>query len=114
MAIPYIVVDLDKPRRLRMGMGAMVAFEKMTGKKLQEIAAELSTGDVAMTSIAQLLRAMLLREQPDITIEQTCDLVDDHADKVSAVVRYVVEALSAAFEDKESPNAQTPTDGQNS
>lgn len=110
MAIPFITIELDKPRRLRMGMGATVQFERATGKKLQAAATELMQGDVSMLTIAQLLHAMLQREEPGITLDAVCDLVDDHADRVPQIARHVVEAINAAYEDPESPNAETPTE----
>jgi hypothetical protein len=95
MAIPFVMINLDKPRKLRFGMGAMVQFEQLTGIKLMSLDDEMSF-DV----MAKMLWVMLRQEEPDLTLEQVCDLVDEHADSVMDVTNAVSEALQVAVETK--------------
>ena len=57
MAIPFIMINLDRPRKLRFGMGAMVEFEQLTGIKLMELNDEMS-----MDVCSKILWIMLKQE----------------------------------------------------
>lgn len=101
MAIPFVMLTLDRPYKLRFGMSAMVEFEQLTKIKLMEISEEMSV-DVA----AKLLWVMLKQEDQAMTLERSCQLVDEYADSINDVMSAVTKAIEAAFRggDK-SPNA---------
>lgn len=102
--IPYIEITLDKPRKLRFGMGASLNFERTTGIKLTQIEDEMSF-DIC----AKLLHSMLKQEDPELTFEQTVTLVDEHADSLLDVMTAVTGAIEAAFSTgSKSPNDKTP------
>ncbi len=102
--IPFIMLTLDKPRRLRFGLGCMLAFEQITGLKLQNLDSDLS-----MDTTAKLLWVMLRQDEPDLTLDQTCKLVDEHASSMTDIVKAVSDAVTAAFTDGHaSPNAPAP------
>ncbi len=104
MAIPFITINLDKPRKLRFGMGAMVEFEQLTGIKLMSINDEMS-----IDTCAKILWVMLKQEDKELTLEQTCVLVDDYAENITDIMTTVTEAIQAAFEqDKKTPNVIKP------
>jgi len=104
MAIPFVTIELDKPYRLRFGMGAMVEFEQLTGVKLMSISDEMS-----MDTCAKLLWVMLQQENRELTLEKTCQLVDEYADNINDVMGAVTGAIEAAFAQKgKSPNMGKP------
>ena len=104
MAIPFVMIDLDKPRRLRFGMGAMVEFEQVTGTKLMDI-----DGPLSVEATCQALWVMLRQDDPELTFDGVCRLVDDNASGITEVISKTAEAISAALGGGESPNAKTPT-----
>jgi len=106
MAIPFTTIILDKPRRLRFGMAAMVEFEQITGLQLKDLEADL-TMDVA----SKMLWCMLRQDDADLTLADVLKLVDEHAKDLTSVMNSVGTALRMAFisEDDKLPNAKTPT-----
>ena len=90
--IPFVTIELDKPYRLRFGMGAMVEFEQLSGKKLMEIGE-----DVSFTTIAQLLYVMLKQDNHNLTMQEVCELVDGYADNLAEVVEKVMKAIEVAY-----------------
>lgn len=104
MAIPFIMIDLDRPRKLRFGMGAMVEFEQLTGIKLMELNDEMS-----MDICSKILWIMLKQEDKELTLQKTCELIDEYAESITEVITAITKAIAAAFQ-KESghPNANPP------
>jgi hypothetical protein len=103
--IPYVELNLDgKAYKLRFGMGAMVAFEKTTGKKLMELDENMS-----VETTAELLYAMMRQENKELTFEDTMTLVDNGADSITEITAKVTEAITAAFTGGKSKNANPPT-----
>lgn len=100
--IPFITINLDKPRRLRFGMGAMVEFEQLTGLKITALDDEMG-----METLSKLLWVSLKQEDKDLTLQKTCEIIDDYADSMTDVMEAVTNALKAAFPDK-SPNVEPP------
>jgi hypothetical protein len=100
MAIPFIMINLDKPRKLRFGMGAMVEFEQVTGIKLMELGDEMS-----MDVCSKILWIMLRQEDKALTLEKTCELIDEHADSITEVIAAITKAIKAAFQkESDRPN----------
>ncbi|QRN84838.1 hypothetical protein JR334_07575 [Clostridia bacterium] len=93
MAIPFIMMSLDKPRKLRFGMGAMVEFEQLTGIKLMELNDEMS-----MDVCSKLLWIMLKQEDKELTLEKTCELIDEYAESITEVITAITKAIEAAFQ----------------
>ena len=101
MPIPFVMLNLDRPYKLRFGMGAMVEFEQLTSIKLMEISEEMS-----VDTAAKLLWVMLKQEENTITLSNVCHLVDEYADIINDVMAAVTKAIEAAFNTgKTSPNA---------
>lgn len=109
--IPFITIELDKPRNLRFGMGAQVEFEQLSGKTIAELGDELSRGSVSAKAIAELLFVMLKREDNELTREALYALIDEHASSMQYIQTKTIEAVGAAFSDgkgAKGPNAQKP------
>ena len=107
MAIPFVTIELDRPRKLRFGMAAMIEFEQITGTKLTAMESEIS-----VELCGQLLWIMLKQDEPELTLEKTCTLIDEYADNITEIITKVSQAVNVAFAgDKK--NAQKPTASQN-
>lgn len=92
MAIPFVIINLDKPRKLRFGMGAMVEFEQLTGLKLTSMSDEMS-----MDMCSKILWIMLKQEDKELTLDDTINLIDEYADNLNDVIESVTKAIQAAF-----------------
>jgi hypothetical protein len=111
MAIPFVILKLDKTYHLRLGLRTIVEYEQSTKKKLMDVSEELESGIVSMVTVAQLLHAMMKKENPELTFEDVCDLVDEHIDKVAFITEKVVEAINASLEvNDDNPNVKAPTE----
>ena len=102
--IPFVTINLDKPRKMRFGMGAMVEFEQLTGIKLMDLEDEMS-----LETCAKVMWIMLKQEDRELTFEKTLELIDEYSDNLNDVIAKVTEAIQAAFKTNiESPNAGKP------
>jgi len=111
MAIPFVVIELDKPYNLRFGMGSQIQYEKLSKKTIPELGKEMQTG-LSVTTLSMVLYVMLKKEIKDLTIEQVSDLVDEYADNMPYITEKVCEAINAAYETK-LPNEEPPEVSQN-
>lgn len=103
MAIQFLTVNWDKPRRLRFGMGAMVEYEQITGEKLSAL-----NQDLSYDTCAKILWVMLKQDDNDLTLKDVCNLVDEYGDNISDVIDLVTTAIELALEQKNVPNALKP------
>lgn len=94
--IPFVMIELDKPRKLRFGMSAVVEFEQITGIKITDLDEESMSGSLC----AKLLWIMLKQDDPAIGLPDVCKLIDDNCDSLVTVMEKVGEAIRAAFEVK--------------
>lgn len=94
--IPFTIINLDKPRKMRLSSSAIVEFEQTTGIKLQSIEDAIS-----YETSMKLLWIMLKQEQDDLTFKDTLTLVDDYAEDLTAVLKSIQETMSSAFKKPE-------------
>jgi uncharacterized spore protein YtfJ len=111
MAIPFVVIELDKPYNLRFGMGSQIEYEKLSKKTIPELGKEMQTG-LSVTTLNTVLFVMLKKEIKDLTLEQVSNLVDEYADNIPYITEKVCEAINAAYETK-LPNEEPPEVSQN-
>lgn len=102
MAIPFIVYELDRPRKLRLGMQAMVFYEMTTGKKIKEIDDEDN-----MVTLGRILHSAMYEDDNTLTFEDTLRLIDDYSNFQEAK-EMVVKVVDAAIGETKSPNPNTP------
>jgi len=101
--IPFKMINLDKPRRLRFGMEAILEFQQLTGVKLMAM-------DHSPETYVKALWVMLRQDDPDLTLKDTCRLVDDYCERITDAIIVVDEVLDNVFPKVEpDPNVQTPT-----
>ena len=91
MATPFVTINLDKERELRLTMKAMIEFEKTNKVKLMDIANELS-----IEVCAKLAYTMLKQNDADLTLDKTLDLLDKYMLPGEAIEK-ITEAMTAAF-----------------
>lgn len=99
--IQYVTIQLDRPRKLRIGMGAMVAYEQEFGEKLADIDEE------SVTSLARLLWVALRKDDPALTLDSMIDIVDENAPSLEYVSTKLRDAIHLASQTgaKLDPNA---------
>lgn len=103
--IPFVMINLDRPRKLRFGMSAMMQYEQMTGLKIADLSDEIS-----FDACGKLLWVMLSQEDPELTLQKVIELVDENADNLTEIVKLTSGAVRAAFGNGEkSKNAPTLT-----
>lgn len=91
MPRPFIVIELDRPRRMRFGLEASIEFEQLSGKKLAEVEENMD-----QLTLAQLLWSMLRAEDETLTFKQALKLVDEHA-SLPVINQKVNQAIAEAY-----------------
>lgn len=88
----FVKVKLDKLRKLKYGFNAFVEMEEALGKPVTD----LGKDSVSFKDIRVMLWAGLLHDDPDISLEEVGDLVDD-ADSLSDVAEKITEGIALAL-----------------
>lgn len=91
MSKPFVVVELDKPRKLRYGINQLIMLEEMLNIPITELANK----QPGLKEIRTLLWCGLIWEDPDLTVEQVGELMDN-ADLVELSAK-VNEAIMQSF-----------------
>jgi hypothetical protein len=93
MSIPFVVIDLDKPRKLRFGTGAFREVEGILDRSIFKI----NWGNLGITEVSTLLYAGLKWEDNDITMGQVDEILDERLDDIRNIENTLAEAVMAAF-----------------
>ena len=96
MSKPFVLVNLDKPRKLRYTTNALVMLEESLGKPIGEIMNNFANGLYGFKDIRNLLWAGLLDEDSSLTPEDAGNLIDE-AEDFADVVSKIGEALQESF-----------------
>ena len=110
MGKPFVLVELDKPRKLRYTINALVTLEETLGKPITEIMATFTSGLYGFKEIRALLWAGLLDDNPDLTPEEAGTLLDEAPDFTN-VIQKIGEALEASFGTQKKVQEQKTEDG---
>lgn len=89
MGRPFVIVQLDKPRKLRFGVNALITVEEMTGKSITEF----NFNSISMKDIRTIIYAGLVHEDKDLTPEIVGNLIDEYSS-----VTEISEALGKAMD----------------
>lgn len=106
-----VILELDKPRELRLGHKALKRFSALTGCSMQQMQDEIQCYD----KMALMIYVMLSEDQPDLTPEAVDDLIDRaerrkiNPLRLKDLVVAVSSAIQAAFVDED---AKGPEDGE--
>ena len=103
MALDFVRIQLDKPRKIKFDLNAVAEFEEETGSSFVSIASDGADG-LGMKHVRALLWAGLLHEDQKITVKEAGDLVqhakgDRFIDKMKLVTDAVVKAFLASYGD---------------
>ncbi len=93
MAIPFIIIELDKPYKLRFGMGAMVEYEQITGNNL---ITDMSEG-LSISAVMDMLFVMMRQLDTEMTKEKMFNLIDECDSGFDFIMTKVINAASTAF-----------------
>ena len=104
-----VIIELDRPRELKMSHKALKRFSAMRRCSILRIMDELEQYD-ALSCAAY---CMLVEDDPNLTVDQVDELLDQYNDPVDLFVK-VTTAVTAAFpkpdeEDKETPQTAAGT-----
>ena len=105
-----VILDLDKPRELRLGHKALKRFSALTGCSMRQMQAETERYD----KMALLIYVMLSEDQPDLTPEAVDDLIDRaerrkvNPLRMKDIFAATTAAIEAAFVDEDT---EAPEDG---
>ena len=87
---PSVLIELDRPRNIRMDTNALVKIEEILGRPLSTMS-EMTTG---IKEMRIMLYAGLLHEDKSLTLDMIGDLMDG---KMAYVSQKIEEAISLAF-----------------
>lgn len=96
MSKPYVTLELDKPRRLRYGMNALITIEDLLGRSFTDLQGNKSFG---LKDFRTIIYAGLIHEDKDLTPDIVGDLIDEYS-TFEIVSKKMEEAFSAAFGEK--------------
>ncbi len=109
MQLPYLIIELDKPRKLQLPISVALEFESVTKKKLTGL-------DVSrMDNTIDLLWLMLRKEDSKLTRQKTIEIVDESGISIDDLQEAVYTMTHVAFTgkapkgSKQGKNLQTPT-----
>jgi hypothetical protein len=102
------MINLDKPRKLRLTIQAALEIEQTFGIKILDV-------DNNMESISKILWILLKQEEKEISFEQTCEMMNE-AESMSYISNTVLKAIITGMagekkkdeKEQESPNAKPP------
>ena len=85
---PSVLIELDKPRNIRLNTNALVKVEEVTGRPISSFL----PGTVGMRDIRAFLWAGLTHEDRELTLYETGQLMDEAdynyiEDKVTEAIR---------------------------
>ena len=98
-SLPFTIIDLDKPRKLRFAAGAIVEFEEITGTPVTALDV-----DPTITMILQALWVMLKQDDESLaTLKDATRLIDEYGDSLESVIKTTTKAIRASYrgEDEE-------------
>lgn len=97
-----VILDLDRPRVLRLGHKALKRFSALTGCSMTEMETEIQRYD----RMSCLLYVMLSEDDPALTPEQADDLMDRCS--IQQLTIACSRAIEAAFDGADAPQEDSP------
>jgi len=108
MAIGYIDITLDRPRRIRFDLNALVEIENISQKSLTGLLTDLS-----LTTLRNLTWAGLKHEDRRLTRERTGELLQvylENGGTTERLIEQLVDALEQSGVFKPKGNASRPVE----
>ena len=104
-----VIIELDRPRELKLGHKALKRFSALTGKSLAELEEAVQHYDVMAALIYVMLAVDAEKHGEDLTPEQVDDLLEDVP--IYQQLQLAGQAINAALVD---PDAQEEASGEES
>jgi len=92
MGRPFVILQLDKPRRLRFGINALIVVEELTGKSITEF----NFNSMSMKDIRAIIYAGLAGEDDTLNPKIVADLIDEYS-SISEVSEALGKAMDNTF-----------------
>lgn len=102
-----VIIELDRPRELKLGHKAMKRFSALTGKSMAEMDAAIQHYDVLAALMYVMLAVDAEKHGEDLTPEQVDDLLEEVP--IYQQLALANKAVQAAFVD---PAAEAETEGE--
>lgn len=96
-----VIIELDRPRELRLGHKALKRFSAMTGRSMTDFDSAMGRYD----ELTCLVYAMLSVSDPVLTPEDVDDLLD--MVPIAYVIKCASEAVEAAFADEDNTDERS-------
>ena len=90
MSKPFVVVNLDRPRKIKYTINALATLEDILERPVTELGS-----NVGVRELRALLWAGLLHEDANLTLEQAGNLMDEI--DITILTEKIGEALNAAL-----------------
>lgn len=97
---PSVLIELDRPRNLRLDTNALVKLEEILGRPISAL-----DDNVGMTEMRAILYAGLIHEDKSLTLETVGDLMDGKWEYVSQKTE---ESIRIAMGNKASGEVADP------
>ena len=88
----YVIIELDKERKLRFGMYALCVVEDKLDKNISQV----DFNKLSMKDLATFIYAGLKHEDDSLTVDKVIELIDDYSD-INTVGTKLGEAITIAF-----------------
>ena len=88
-----ILIKLDKERTLKFRRKELKLLEKSFGKKISKI----DFSDLGIDDLTKIIHTGLLHEQPELTLEQAEELIDNSDMPFGDLIKAAMQAFSIAL-----------------
>lgn len=108
--IPFVPIELDRPRTLHYNFGAFAAMERASGRRFIGPMSVQTWADLTIPGADNtllLLYGGLYHEDPTITLQKCAEMIDfENADTIDkAIAEAISPVLQRAFKGKDEPRA---------
>ncbi len=93
---PYVIIELDKPRKLRFSINQLVEAEELLGRPITEV---FKDGRIGLRELRLLLWVGLKWEDRRLTLQQVGELMDTVS--LTYIAEKLGEAITNAFGSEE-------------
>lgn len=97
--LPFILLNLDRPYKMRLTLGGMILWEQLTKTKF----AEMNLMEMSEDDFTRLLWILL-----DTTLDDTARLLKTHGDKIKDIVDAVLKTISNSLSTTEKTEEKEP------
>ncbi len=101
-----IIVNIDRPRRMRFSTNAMIVAEELSGLNILDI--DLNGAKAGFKAMLALIFAALWADDNDLTLQRAGELADEYEDGVLGLFEKAAEAIAVGMGGGNEKNANRP------